>query len=191
MALRWRVLLAMLGFELVSGFARAQPMPVSVPAAPVSPIVPLGRPLERGGASIQRFRRGGHVETLGIDRSGHGAVLCSWQIFIAMRQALDACATGGHAAIRSELDRSIAATNVFIVKNTPKPTTLAQVEAAVRSLNAQADAGYAKLSPEQRTRACATSWAMQSAARLSPQELRQQTAELLSVPRLPVMNPCL
>ena len=153
--------------------------------------VPLGPPRERGGASIQRFRSGGHVETLGIDRSGHGAVLCTWQFFIAMRQGLNTCAPGQSSPIRDELDRSIAAANAFIVKNRPRTVTLAEIEARVRALNAQADAGYASLAPEARAKACATSWAAQAAARLTPAELRHETDDLLSVPRLPVMNPCL
>jgi hypothetical protein len=91
--------------------------------------VPLGPPRERGGASIQRFRSGGHVETLGIDRSGHGAVRCSWQIFIEMRQGLNICAPGQTSPVRAELDRSIVATNAFIVRNSPTSVTLAEVEA--------------------------------------------------------------
>jgi len=111
-----------------------------------------------------------------MDRSDHGAVLCIWQIFIEMRQGLNICAPGQTSSVRAELDRSIAATNAFIVRNSPTPVTLAEVEARVRAFDAQADAGYAKLAPDPRAKACSTSWAAQSAARLTSAELRRQTA---------------
>jgi hypothetical protein len=79
-------------------------------------------------------------------------VRCSWQFFIAMRQGLNTCAPGQSSPIRDELDRSIAAANAFIVKNSPRTVMLAEIEARVRALNAQADAGYASLAPEARAK---------------------------------------
>jgi len=171
----------------------AQPRPVithPVPAPVGEDMVPLGPPLERGGASIQRFRSGGEAIERGTDRSGHGAVLCVWQVFITIRHSVAACAPD-RADLLAELDRSIAATNGFIVANSPGPVTLSAVEARAHAIDDQAIAGFAKLAPAARAKACAADWATQIAARLTPVAVRGWTDDLLSVPRLPVMDPCL
>jgi len=186
---RW--FLAIAAFGLLA--AATPPPPVvmrTVPLPTVQDMVPLGPPLERGGASIQRFRSDGEAITLGTDRSGRGAVLCVWQIFIVIRHSVAACAPD-RADLRAELDRSIAATNGFIVANSPGPVTLSAVEARAHAIDDQAIAGFAKLAPAARAKACAADWATQIAARLTPVAVRGWTDDLLSVPRLPVMDPCL
>jgi hypothetical protein len=121
------------------------------------------------------------VET---DRSGKGAVLCAWGIYEAARAAGRACFDGQDGPFQAELERSISRIDQFILANSSRHITQAQLdERRRRGLEEVRQAGdickgaAAQMYVALRTRGAAA--------------LGAGTDELLSVPREPVMNPCL
>ena len=118
------------------------------------------------------------------DRTGKGAVLCIWGILEAARAAGRECFKGQDQEFQSELDASLARMDQFIIQNSSHHLTQAGLETrraqSIRQLHSlgnicTGDAGgmYAVF----RTRGVA--------------QLRTLVAENLSIPREPVINPCL
>jgi len=156
--------------------------------------------VQRNGVSISPVRTGDQWGTVGQDDSGHGAVLCVWHIYISARQTLDGCFPGAYPELRQDLSDGIAAMNGFIVANSLHPTSTAEVEASVAASDRDARLKWSEtiqsLRPtkEQIQAACRNDEAgrMIIAMANQPREQRRQMIrDLLSVPRPPVMNPCM
>lgn len=135
--------------------------------------------------------RPGGVETLHlgdqvvqVDKTGKGAVLCIWTIYNFVRRVGRECHSGHDAAFQAELDQSIARIDEFIMANTTPPISKEQLEArreqGLRGMPVRAS--ICTGSAEQ---------LYKMLSRGGPDVLRSQTADLLSIPREPVMNPCL
>jgi hypothetical protein len=133
---------------------------------------------------------GEHVE---IDSSGHGAVLCTWEIYVTVRNAIDLCFPSEFRALRSDVSEGIEAMNRFIVANSPTPVTLATLDRAIAERMARdrrylpagekaADIRYCKNMRQE---------FLEPFAKQSHDEFQRSMADLLSVPRIPVLNPCL
>ncbi len=118
------------------------------------------------------------------DRTGKGAVLCTWGIFEAARAAGRECYNGQDPAFQAELDSSISRIDGFIIKNSMHPVTKAGL-AARRLQGLQQIGGQENLC---RGDAAKIYEVLRSRGVL---QLRVQTTELLSIPREPVTNPCL
>jgi hypothetical protein len=130
-----------------------------------------------------------------VDHSGHGAVLCVWQLCIYLREALNACFADSHTDLRQDLTDGITAMNGFIVSNSLHPISSADVEAAVAATETRArlQLSLSNLTPD-RVRACRTDAVghmVTQMAEKTREQRRQIIRDLLSVPRPPVMNPCL
>jgi hypothetical protein len=132
---------------------------------------------------IETFRSGKNV--VQIDRTGKGAVLCAWGIYESIRVIGRECHQGQDVAFRTELDQSLARIDDFIMKNSRQsPITKADLNArrmeGLKQLHASGNICMGdgeKMYVMFRTRGAPA--------------LRAQTTDLLSVPREPVMNPCL
>ena len=117
-----------------------------------------------------------------VDGSGKGAVLCAWSLYVVAQEVGRRCHAGEDAAFQDELGRSVARTDAFILRNSsahPKPADLAARKAmALRETPAAA--------------LCAgtTAELYDQFRRQGAAALRASTDDLLSVPREPVMNPC-
>jgi len=149
-----------------------------------------------GGKTIVEIRRGGVVITQmrgitvsAVDHSGHGAVLCAWRIYVDTLAALEVCQPDTHIELRQDLRQATDAIADFIVANSLTPVKKTDLDAYVfkrrAETRAQSDAAGKACSPE---------FLEQSLPQLEavPRDERQaQTAEILSVPRPPVMDPCL
>lgn len=146
-------------------------------------------------ASDIQIRREGGVDILSssdgavamVDRTGKGAVLCMWSLYVAAQELGRRCFAGQDPDFQAELARSIARTEDFIVKNSSSPTTLADLQARKAS---EAAGAADDLRPE---KLCKSEWPQlytnfKSAGAAG---LRAGTDELLSVPREPVINPCI
>jgi hypothetical protein len=126
---------------------------------------------------IQTIRRGDTVTK--VDRTGKGAVLCMRGILQAMRTVGQACHAGADPDFQQELRAALARID--------------------RSRAPPAGAGAARApggttEPEQRPGAVCghDAEAMYEALRTAGAAgLRAQVDDLLSIPREPVMNPCL
>lgn len=119
-----------------------------------------------------------------VDRSGKGAVLCAWSMLAAAKQVGDRCYPGQDQALRKELNRSIERTQAFIVENSSAPVTRADLQSfkSARGPNdSMAPLGL-----------CRSDW-VELYVRFrdkGAEALTAYTDELLSLPREPVMNPC-
>ena len=146
---------------------------------------------ELGPSTVHRNAGPGYDESVAPDGSvarsdntGKGAVMCLWGLLEAARLAGDTCVGGGDAAFRAELARSITDVDAFILKNSSVSVTPAQLEARraagaeqVRRAGPVCTGGAHAMYEALRTRGATA--------------LRASTADALSVPREPVLNPCL
>jgi hypothetical protein len=149
-----------------------------------------------GGREIVEIRRGGvvitqegGVMTAAVDRSGHGAVLCAWRVSVDTLVALDVCQPGGHDELRQDLARATDAIADFIVANSLTPVRKADLQAYVAKRRAETQA-----QSNAAGRACSPEFLEQSLPMMEAvphDERAAQTIDMLSVPRPPVMDPCL
>jgi hypothetical protein len=137
-------------------------------------------PSQSGGVETRRLGD----KTVQIDNSGKGAVLCIWSIYDAVRLVGRECHAGQDAAFQAELEQSIARIDDFIIANSTSPVSKEQLDAR----RAQGLRGL-----QVRGSICAggAEQLYQMLRRSGPEAIRAQTADLLSIPREPVMNPCL
>ncbi len=144
----------------------------------------------KDGVFFRRERHGSKEQWIGDDESGHGAVICSWMIFVTLRAALNDCPADRFVDLRADLDQGVTAMEAFIVANSVLPTTVAELRAkaaaeAARTRNAVPSSG---------PRACPTGDVGNMIAAFEDMgrpARREMVDKLLSVPRWPVSNPCL
>ncbi len=130
---------------------------------------------------------------LKVDVSGKGAVLCTWSILIAVQATTEVCGWK-RLPIDAVIDAAIADMDKYIIDNTPRPITQAELDERKRreregSWRAKADqiASMCELNSEADTRANFAS----SVRQTDPVELARSIHDSLSIAREPVMNPCL
>lgn len=153
-----------------------------------------------GKVLLEQRRKNGEISTLTLDQSGLGAVLCSKEIYLAAKMAVDTCRDLENARVSGLLDTAINRINEFIAINSVEQISLnSLVEADLaklsrfrKQLGASPDDGQVAscktLNPE---RAYFAMQIAKSIEKMSDEEFSHDVDELLSVPRLPVMNPCL
>jgi hypothetical protein len=135
------------------------------------------------GAEVGAWPAAGAAGPPPGDHSGKGAVLCAWRLMLAAQAVGRRCFAGQDAAFQAELARSIARTDAFILKNSsarPTPADLARFKARVGE---EVD--------RQRPALCAEDEVYRAFRDAGTAAMRTTTDELLSVPREPVLNPCL
>lgn len=115
-----------------------------------------------------------------IDRSGHGAVLCTWRLMVAANAAANSCPASRDPRTSAALSTAIRRTDKFIIKNsaTTKDQLQQQKVMIKRELGAQ--------------RACVSGadelYSHFKAA--GSEAIRREIDDLLSAPRKPLLNPC-
>jgi hypothetical protein len=117
------------------------------------------------------------------DKSGAGAVLCSWSIYLSIQNQTAACALPRRPA-DDAIDQAIAAINEFILANSSLHPTRPMLEDFKRG------AAESELRQRGLEKACASP-DLEMFRRPSPEKVQASVKALLSVPREPVMNPCL
>jgi hypothetical protein len=130
-------------------------------------------------------------EGINVDNSGHGAVLCSWEIFLDVRAALENCASEEDKKLKKVVDNSIGRINDFIVANSLTSVTKNEVERSAREKIARERKQFAVMSKEGQKKACSSNFLQHFTRYVSDGKFEQEINELLSVPRPPVLNPCL
>jgi TPR repeat protein len=63
----------------------------------------------------------------GVDKTGHRAVLCVWQIYYSIMLDLKICYPDRHRELQDDLAKGVDAINDFIVRNNPKPVAKEQL----------------------------------------------------------------
>lgn len=147
------------------------------------------------GVEFWLHKSGDNLTVTGNDNSGHGAVMCSWGLYISFRSYLNVCPGEDSANLANDLNNAIDRMNDFIVENSIQPTTKAAVEADVER-RFQTDLDKMKnLSPDQIGKVCGPrGWGYAITERLKAMSHEERVSEidkLLSVKRPAVMNPCL
>jgi hypothetical protein len=127
------------------------------------------------------------------DISGKGAVLCSWLIWIDLRNEIDLCYPTEFRQVRANLSEAIDVANDFIVANSPTPVKKAELEAFIekRLAKTRADLAAGKQTViDCKNKNTRTHW-LEPMSKQSHEDFRRQVDDFLSVRRKPLMNPCL
>jgi hypothetical protein len=122
------------------------------------------------------------TDNVEVDESGHGAVLCAWSIYVGILYVGKTCFPDDketHSLLSGEITRI----DRFIMKNSP--TTREQIE------RAKAEMPYFDKPAKCGDGRDAWLQALFKGYGADPQSLRAEVDDLLSVPRKPVMSPCL
>lgn len=183
-----RLALALL---LVTGAAHAQPLDLDVIAKqPGTEVIRQGDKVEikRAGVTVTIDKDG---ET-SLDHSGK-AVLCYWNMAIAAKISADLCYPGEFAELSKEMGERITAMNDFIVANSLRPVTKAELEKRIAERFAKAAAGIKAAGvPPAENKVCQ----QQREEDLIPlsadlARYREEFKEVVAVPRPPAFNPCM
>jgi hypothetical protein len=144
-------------------------------------------------------RQGDHVEVSGVDNSGHGAVGCAARTFPTLMFILDTCAPGKYPEMHRTLAKGLDDIDDFTAKNSIIPVTKESLQQERRAAEAQVGAKSAAMSADDRAKECHRPDFQSYLSKLEPaggehaeaERIRKVIAELLSVPRPPVSNPCI
>jgi hypothetical protein len=151
--------------------------------------------LHRGGVVItQRFHDGKAVKTETVDRSGKDAVFCVWELWVSLREDFATCYPDSHPDIHEELDSDLEDINRFIVANDIFGTSMDQIQARIDQQHAGYEAEISKQTPARIRISCRSgnrARALDSLIRIGSLRLHRKIADVLSIPRPPVSNPCL
>jgi hypothetical protein len=148
---------------------------------------------EVDGSRTAYFKGGVEINESGKewDKSGLGAVRCSWDMYVGVKNALEVCAPGTASA---HIDYAIEKTRAFIVANNLTPITAADLDAEIAQKLEAAKAERANATEEKRTRLCTQNAMLQIEKSISAVPLEQFKQSIdagLAVPRPPVSKPCL
>jgi hypothetical protein len=120
------------------------------------------------------------------DSSGKGAVLCAWSIFLSVQTHTKDCGLT-RRPVDDVIDEAISQIDEFILANSSLHPTRAALEEFKRAA-AEFERGLARQrSPKQFCEN--TDYEIWRGA--DPEKIRASVNALLSIPREPVMNPCL
>jgi len=131
---------------------------------------------------VETFYSDGDV--VQIDRTGKGAVLCAWGILQAARTVGLECHHNEDTAFQNELKRSLRRIDRFIVKNSKHPVTVADLEARrSQGLQELRFSGNICVGDAEKL--------YEALRGRGVSAVQAETTDLLSIPREPVINPCL
>jgi hypothetical protein len=144
------------------------------------------------GVSFYLERHGDKITSWDGDTSGHGAVRCAWEIYVAVRVHIDACSPDEDPNLEADLDDALDRVNDFIAENSLVPITKQQLVDAIEQRKQQAIGMLRRSQGDQREQCEADGAApLVKAMKSTPRDKWVSTLnDLLSVKRPPVMNPC-
>jgi hypothetical protein len=146
------------------------------------------------GVVFSLTRQGDKITAFSADRSGQGAVLCAWAIYVEVRAHIEACSPGEDPDFEARLDGAIDKINDFIVENSLEPVPKPQVMDAVEQRKLQVKKVMFGQSQEDQRKKCEAGeiLSMIKSMKSTPHDAwNAGVTKLLSVKRPPVMNPCL
>jgi len=146
------------------------------------------------GVVFSLTRQGDRITAFSSDLSGHGAVLCTWAIYVEVRAHIEACSPGEDPDFEARLDDAIDKINGFIVESSLEPVTKPQLMDAIQQRKLQTKRAMSGQSQEDQRKRCEADGASSMVKSLKSMPHNAWVAgltKLLSVKRPPVMNPCL
>jgi hypothetical protein len=127
---------------------------------------------------------------LGVDHTGHGAILCNWGIYVSLRGTLKVCSPGNDA-LREALDTAIDQINGFILENSLTPVSKADLEKTIQITEQGAIHAITGASDEETKTKCMSDSFFARLKSMRPEQLDRSVTDLLSVKRPAVQIPCL
>lgn len=146
-----------------------------------------------GGIDISQTRKAGKVSSLEMDNSGHGAVMCAWEIYSSILAWAELCQAEDLewiGTVSGGLDRI----NDFIVANSLDGVSKQTLEARLARILAPIREKRPTFSPQDLARVCRANTTGQMFTHIKNRgrpTFQTDLDNLLSVPRLPVFAPCL
>jgi len=132
-----------------------------------------------GGVSMSQI---GNNVSIGVDHSGHGAVMCAWGVYVDVRSKLEKCSSSpGDEEFKEKLDNAIDKINNFIVANSLSKITKSELEDQIKKNTEHLPYGCMGY-PDSITNKLRS---------MPVEKFKSSLDDLLSVPRPPVMEPCL
>jgi hypothetical protein len=145
-----------------------------------------------GGVSISDVTDSGVEKGIsGTDNSGHGAVLCGWELFLSMKAQMALCRSNTDAAFSDRLDKAINRINKFIVANSLSPVTNAEVQRQSTAFIAAKEHSASKEEVQKECTSGDFAKGIRAYQSMPPSAFDHAIDDMLSVPRPPVLAPCL
>ena len=119
------------------------------------------------------------------DTSGKGAVLCSWGIYVYVQRQTADCGLARRPG-DDAIDQAIVQMDEFIIANASSHPTHQMLEDYKRR---SLETGW--LSGHRGKEYCQKNEFVEHISSIDPDRIREEVKALLSIPREPVMNPCL
>ena len=120
------------------------------------------------------------------DVSGLGAVLCHWRIYLLVQARTAGCGLA-RGPVDDVIDEAIVEIDEFILANSSEHPTRATLDNTKRLAT---EFELSQLPPANPSKMCAGDLVDQLRD-WGPDQIRAEVKKLLSIPREPVMNPCL
>ena len=114
------------------------------------------------------------------DKSGAGAVLCAWSLYLTIQAQTAACGLP-RRPVDDAIDQAVADIDEFILANSSLHPTRSMPE------NFKHDAAARAAGPQY----CENKDLATFRSSLSPEKVQSSVKTLLAIPREPLMNPCL
>ncbi|WP_157139616.1 hypothetical protein [Roseibium aggregatum] len=202
---------ALLLFSSWAAFAQSEPWNTPydpyfdrAELAPEYKVLPDGTEIRKvmlpGDVLLEMERKDGKIKIATFDQSGHGAVLCAKGIYQLVRAALDTCQDVENERVSRLVDEALDRMDHFILANSIEPVTMSQLQERdqTRLRKLRNDLIGPDASGQLKSCKADVPEHVQFPARLvsefdktSDEEFTARVDDLLSVPRLPAMNPCL
>ena len=147
-----------------------------------------------GNVVVEQTRQGDQVSTIAMDRSGHGAILCSWRILVEVKLELDACPSSSTGEVRNRLSYQLERFNKFIRENSYSLMKQEDLDGYVEKRKTVIERKISDAKRREGGGQCLSKFVAQLVTNMEAQSRAAFEAELdqaLSVPRFPVAAPCL
>lgn len=152
-----------------------------------------------GSVYIYQERKNGKISTDATDKSGLGAVLCHRAIYIELQAALDACKDLDYPSVSGKLDFARSRMNDFIMENSLEPVSRDLVEKKYKEWLKHSSQDYTGAATSfdgmckkifDKNRWETVTSIANYIEKKSFQKFKEEVEKILSVPRLPIMDPC-
>jgi hypothetical protein len=120
------------------------------------------------------------------DKTGNGAVLCAWSIYLSIQAETAACGLKRRPT-DDAMDEAIVAIDEFILANSSLHPTRVMLDEFKRRA---AESHLASVQRQGLQKSCSRP-DLERFRSISPDQIRASVKKLLEPPREPVMNPCL